>query len=405
LGAGPFFSDLPIMDQARLYELARKWTNGTITAPEQDELFSAYERTAEGEEAILLPEGFATDQAAHGARLLAAIRAKRTMEQEDQQEVPVMRPRRSWYRYVAAAAVIAGISLVVVWYTSRTPAGELTGQQGTRPTPTIVPGRETAVLTLADGTTITLDSASHGALARQGNMQITQLSGGQITYKAHGEADGQVLMNTMRTPKGGRYRVVLPDGTKAWLNAASAITYPVVFTASTRQVHIEGEVYLEIARDKTKPFIARVNQQSVIEVLGTSFNVHAYPDEGDIRTTLLEGGIKVKNGTGDQGTVLRPGQQSRQENGQATTVSATVDIEQVMAWKNGYFHFAGATVEAVMRQIERWYDVTVVYEGQPPTDRLMGEMPMEAPIDRVLNILGGVGVHFRVEGKVITVTR
>jgi len=274
----------------------------------------------------------------------------------------------------------------------------------------IGPGGDKAVLTLSDGTTIGLDSAGNGAIAQQGNVSIVKLANGRISYQLTSTAAGAAMMNTMRTPRGGQYQLTLPDGTQVWLNAASSITYPTVFAEKERQVKISGEVYFEVAKNREKPFIATVEGLSSVEVLGTRFNVNSYINEGPVKTTLLEGSVKVRSmapgsglpGTPPPATILTPRQQA-QVSGQRLSVADNADIDKVMAWKNGLFNFNDASLEEVMRQLARWYDVEVVYEKGIPDIRFEGEISRNMKLSDLLKVLARAEVKFRMEGRRLVV--
>lgn len=266
----------------------------------------------------------------------------------------------------------------------------------------VAPGGDKAILTLSDGATITLDSAANGAIAQQGNSSIVKLANGQISYRLKGEATGEAMMNTMRTPRGGQYRLTLPDGTQVWLNAASSITYPTAFVAKERKVAISGEAYFEVAENKEKPFIVDVDGKSAVEVLGTHFNVNSYADENAVRTTLLEGRVKVSNPEA-AAVVLSPGQQAivlsdRQPAApQRISVINKADLDKVMAWKNGLFNFEDANLQEVMRQLERWYDLEVVYEKGVPDIEFGGKISRNIKLSDLLKVLARAEVKFRLE--------
>jgi transmembrane sensor len=297
-------------------------------------------------------------------------------------------------KFAAAAAVLILISSgVYLWlYNASTSSAIIARQQLP-----IVPGKEQATLTLSDGSVIVLDSTGAGKIGQQGNVEIIKSADGKVAYNSNGVSGNQVMMNTMSTPRGGKYQLKLPDGTNVWLNAASSITYPAVFTGTNRTVKITGEIYFEVTQNKQQPFIVNIDEKSSVEVLGTSFNVNSYTDEQMVKTTLLEGSVRINHSQ-----ILKPGQQSVFNNKNISINKP--DIEQVMAWKNGYFNLDGLDIKTVMKQIERWYDVEVVYEGVIPMDKLMGELPMDASIEQVLRVLKKIQVHFRIEGRKIIVT-
>ncbi len=274
------------------------------------------------------------------------------------------------------------------------------------------PGKDGAILTLIDGTQLVLDSMSNGLITTQNGIRVI-LNNGQVTYTADDDiAAASVAYNTMTTPKGRQFQLMLPDGSKVWLNAASSIRYPVIFSGSERKVDITGEAYFEIARNESMPFRVSTGNGAEIEVLGTHFNVNSYNDEGRISTTLLEGSVKV-TGSGTAGVVLIPGQQVQVNNNNDRSSGNTsqvkvlnnVDVERVMAWKNGVFNFQDAKLEEVMRQLERWYDIEVVYEkGIPPPLEFFGKMGRDLPLSTVLRGLNLSKVNFRIEeGKRLVV--
>ncbi len=287
------------------------------------------------------------------------------------------------------------------------------------------PGKNGAILTLADGSKVVLDSLGNGVIATQNGAKVL-LQNGQVAYSAPGRehspsgAEGaptaDVTYNMMTTPKGRQFRLVLPDGTRVWLNAASSLRYPTLFAGTERKVEITGEAYFEVAQDAKMPFIVKVNETTEIQVLGTHFNVNSYNDEATINTTLLEGSVRIAY-AGEK-AVLEQGQQAQvntqpsgivagQLSGGATGQSANgpikivrdVNVEKVVAWKNGVFDFEDASLEQVMRQLERWYDIEVVYEKNIPKLEFIGKMGRDLTLSNVLRGLELSKVHFRMEGE------
>ncbi|HET6995940.1 MAG TPA: FecR domain-containing protein [Chitinophagaceae bacterium] len=340
--------------------------------------------------------------------ILQKIRATEPAIAGSSGKQPTYRLNRNWFRYAAAAAVLAIVATGVVLLTNKKSGQSVASGNGYSQND-LLPGGDKAVLTLSDGSKIILDSASNGVLTHQGNATVVKLSNGKLAYSLNGAATGKEgVYNTMTTPRGGKYQLRLPDGTDVWLNAESSITYPTTFTGTSRKIALTGEAYFEVAKDKTKPFIVNVNNRSEVEVLGTHFNINSYSDESGIKTTLLEGSVRVTNGVAvvGPGVILRPGQQSSiTANVNGISITNDADLEQVLAWKNGYFHFNRADIRTVMRQIARWYDVEVVYEGTVPDDKFVGELPMDANASQVLSALEKIGVHFRIEEKRIVVTQ
>lgn len=310
----------------------------------------------------------------------------------------------------AAASVIvlaAGASFWILHQRNTKPARTAVA------TADIAPGRNGAILTLADGTQVVLDSLGNGVIAQQNGAEV-RLQNGQLAYDARGEAVGAILYNTMSTPKGRQFQITLPDGTRVWLNAASSIRYPTVFTGRERRVEIAGEAYFEIAKNEKMTFHVNVNNRMDVEVLGTHFNVNAYDNETGINTTLLEGSLRITSGRaadlavkdrGLQGNavVLKPGQQAQVPASRQMTSGIKVvnnaDIDKVMAWKNGLFYFDGASLAEIMRQLERWYDIEVVYEKGVPAIDFEGKMTKDIPLNGLLIALERSDVHFRIEGR------
>ncbi|SMD08493.1 FecR family protein [Pedobacter africanus] len=257
-----------------------------------------------------------------------------------------------------------------------------------------LPGRNEAILVLADGSRIILGQAAKGTLATEGNTLISKVDEGQLNYKASVKdsktSNAIPKYNTISTPKGGQYRVVLPDGTIVWLNAASSIRFPTSFDAAQRNVELTGEAYFEVAVNRAKPFNVAAGKTNV-RVLGTHFNVMAYPDEASVNTTLLEGSVKVS--TDKTEGILRPGEQAQALNGKIAI--KMVDPEEAVAWKKGYFYFKDADIRTVMRQVSRWYDVEVEYQGNVQKMAFSGKMYRNVDILKMLEALSYFNVDYK----------
>jgi transmembrane sensor len=264
----------------------------------------------------------------------------------------------------------------------------------------VQPGGNKAVLALGNGETVLLDEAKPGEVARQGNTQVYKTANGEVVYKSGDKSTEEFVYHTLSTPRGGQYKLLLPDGSNVWLNSASSVRYPTVFAGAERTVEVTGEVYFEIAHDASKPFVVKVNEMD-IRVLGTHFNVNAYSDERSVNTTLLEGSVMLSKG--GYTAKLRPGQQAQIADRTDFKLLNDVDVDEVVAWKNGYFSFNRADLHTVMRQIARWYDVTISYEGQIPHREFVGKIKRNNNASEVLKILQESKVHFRIEGKKIIV--
>jgi len=310
--------------------------------------------------------------------------------------------RRRWGWAAAAAALILIFSGTYFIYKNRDIGSP---RLAIVPVKTDVPpGGNKAVLTLANGSKIILDSAANGTLARQGNTKIIKTDSGRLIYTAAKEKPIEISYNTLSTPRGGQFQLILPDGTKVWLNSASTITYPTAFTGNNRSISISGEAYLEVAHNMAKPFIVSVAGQQVL-VLGTHFNINSYPEEATTRTTLLEGSVRItKNG---RHVLLKPGQQGVTANDPGTPieVSSGVDLDNVMAWKNGIFEFNNLDFKSIMRQVSRWYDVDVQYSADPGLASFGGGISKQLTLLQVLHLLEGSGLHLTLDHKTIIVNK
>jgi ferric-dicitrate binding protein FerR (iron transport regulator) len=307
-----------------------------------------------------------------------------------------------WRRVAVAAAIMILLGAGTYLWVIRTHENKTVA--ATQVQTDVLPGGNKAVLTLADGSTIILDSAKNGALAQQGNANIVKTNNGELAYTILNEKPTEVLFNTLATPRGGQYQLVLPDGSKVWLNAASSIRYPTVFTGKERKVEIKGEAYFEVAHDKTKPFyvhFSAAGHEGAVQVLGTHFNVNAYEDEAMVKATLLEGSVKVIRDAAS--TMLKPGEQAVLSANSPLTIDHSPSIDQVMSWKNGQFYFSNSDIETIMRQMARWYDVEVVYKNHPE-DQYTVSLSRNVPVSKLLKYLElSGGVKFKIEGKKIVV--
>ena len=395
-----------------LEELYHRWVTGKASAAERELLMQLLaEPRHEAKARQLIAEAIEANETNSSLTMseerlqmiLHSIVGEEGMENENGAVKPVRRIDMRWLRY--AAVLVLAIGSWLIYRNLRTdknvqtPADHLANIQ---------PGRDRAILTLSDGSTILLDSASYGTLATQGEVLITKTGDGDIIYNAKGAEDGEVMMNTMSTPRGGQYHLVLPDGTEVWLNAASSIRYPTIFKGENRKVEVTGESFFQVAKDKSKPFIVSLPNRSEIEVLGTSFNVNAYADESSVNTTLVNGSVRVVSVTDPAARiVLKPGQQARFAKGdqhKAFTVLDRADIEKVTAWKNGQFNFEGTSLQDAMKQLSRWYDVEIVFDKEVYArglqhSKLVGGIRRDLSLANVLELLNVMGLHFRMEAE------
>ncbi|WP_353138761.1 FecR family protein [Pseudopedobacter sp.] len=319
------------------------------------------------------------------------------------QEIAKKEPKKSLLKkwmVAAAAIVILGFSATLYILYHKETNNAVTQQQD------ILPGGNKAVLTLADGTTISLDDAANGELAKQKNTIVRKTEDGQLVYirksTAHSETIGKEVLNTITTPKGGQYQLILPDGTKVWLNSMSSLEFPAEFNGTERNVELKGEAYFEVAKNKKMAFKVKVGN-TVVEVLGTHFNVMAYADEQNYKTTLLEGSVKVGIASIGKSVILRPGQQARIAKNNDIKVQEA-NLEETVAWTNGYFQFSRESIQDIMKKFERWYDIEVVYEGDIPKEEFVGKIRRGVTLSQALKILKLSEVNFKIEGRKVTVS-
>ncbi|WP_126244054.1 FecR family protein [Chitinophaga rhizosphaerae] len=387
------------MSNARIQYLVNRFFEGASSEDERQELADWVNRSA-SDAALqsVLEEAWRNYEPSAADRQLGEVAMERVYARISE-ETDRTRMRISWWKPAAAAAVLllAGLG---IWKGTR-PAQEPLANVQEEITNDVMPGGEKAVLTLSNGRQIVLDSAADGLLAQQGGTSVNKLSNGQLVYDGKDNRGGEIVYNTMTTPRGGQYRLTLPDGTKAWLNSASSITFPTAFAGAVRSVAITGEVYLEVSKDEKKPFTVKADGVG-IAVLGTHFNVSAYPEDGAVRTTLLEGKVKVSTAAGTR--TIAPGEQAQAGNGRLD-VRQNVNLDQVMGWKNGRFVFEGEPIARVMNQLSRWYDVEVG-DIEQVDDRFYLDLPRSKKLSDVLKALELTGkVKFKIEGKKIIVMK
>lgn len=383
----------PFDNRQALIQIFQKYLDGHATPEEQRFVEAWYESF--GKDAGI-SETYTEEQ-------LGQMEAR--MEYELKKRMEASRPRPLWkslHRLVTpsrvAAAVFLILSLAGAWYImSNQGSKETMTDESTLHAIDLPPGSDQGILTLTDGSQIVLGSVSTGMLARQGNTLIQKIEDGLVAYTGE-DASLEPGLNTLTVPSGGKYSLVLPDGSRVWLNAESSITFPTAFSGRKRSVKISGEVYFDVAKDPARPFIVQVGNNRQIRVLGTQFNVNAYSDEEEITTTLLEGSVEILPG-GNAGLAVRlkPGEQAAfSETGQIS-VRHGVNTDEIVAWKNGMFHFEKADIQSVMRQISRWYNVEVVYEGPLPNRSFSGKIDRQSNASEALDILRFTGLNFRID--------
>jgi transmembrane sensor len=312
-------------------------------------------------------------------------------------DLSMLRQRRmSAFKWIAAASVLIILSVAGYFYVNiKNNTSQLAIKANTAD---VAPGKTGATLVLENGKQIVLDNLQNGIISNEGGAEVA-LQGGQLIYGNNIHIK-TVTYNTLQTPKGRQFQIQLPDGTKAWLNSSSSIKYPTVFQGEKREVQLSGEVYLEVEKNVNQPFHVILENGRSIEVLGTRFNVNAYSNENEIKTTLLEGSIKLHDN--NESVIVRPGQQARIKNKEKIKLTEA-DNEEVLAWMNGYFQFNEADLQEVLRQLVRWYDVEVEYTGELPKASFVGQIPRTATLSQVLKVLSNSGVNFTIENKTIII--
>lgn len=306
-----------------------------------------------------------------------------------------------WKRIVAAAAVTGLLLGAGITYWGRKPHQSPASVRGAYYSGDVRPGRNHALLTLANGKVFDLDSNSAPQLVLQSNAKLIKNKAGQWVYHSPVGDSAAEVYNTISAPRGGQFPFVLEDGTKIWLNAASSLRFPAVFHGPSREVTLEGEAYFDVAPNAKSTFLVHTAGMTV-SVLGTSFNLNAYTDESAIRTTLIHGAVRVTEGK--TSALLQPGEQaSLRSDGTVNTVKDPEVVDAAIAWRNGYFSFDEEDIETVMRQISRWYNVDVRYEGPVTKATFGGDIERDLTLVQVLQVLEKSQVHFRLEGNILTV--
>jgi transmembrane sensor len=399
------------MEKDRINALIAKYFNGTITANERAELMRSYD--LQSDQDIEWMADSLNEPALVKQRMLLNIR----------QEIfpkKISRVNRVPYRFIYAAATLF-IAATAGWLFLRQSPKPVASAPQTQ-TVKIKPGSDKATLTLATGKQIVLDHVEPGKIVENGGVRVLKTKEGQVVFTVIAQASAQPQLSTISTPKGGQYEVVLPDGTKVWLNSASSIRFPTAFTGRERRVSLEGEAYFEVAKVMIKvegaakdkgarmPFIVESKGQQV-EVLGTHFNIMAYDNENSIKTTLLEGSVRVAL-SGDNPIISRrsnivtllPGQQAELNKSNRRMVVQEVSTKAAIAWKNGIFMFAHEDMRSILNKISRWYDVEVIYKNTSTDHRYSGNISRFDEVTEVLKTMEMTGtVHFEIKGRRIYV--
>ncbi|MBB6126131.1 FecR family protein [Mucilaginibacter lappiensis] len=401
------------MNKARLHNLLHQYLNGLISEADCIELLDYINNAGTDEiaDAVIVdlvdlekaPQFGEKQTDEILQRIQSDFRFKESPHVKKEQASVFSIYKNKWLQIAAACFLLLMGGMLYVRRQSKSNTN--TGHFAASPKTPILPGSSKAFLTMANGKIILLSNATNGILAKTNSGSVLKTRNGQIVYNSidgvkanNGQAIGD---NILTTPKGGEYEVVLPDGTKVWLNAASSISYPVAFIGHDRQVKLVGEAYFEVAKNKDKPFYVNINNVQV-RVLGTHFNIEAYNDDEKIKTTLLEGAVQITKN--DAHSTLAPGQQAVINKNSNSIIVSTADIDDAMAWKNGYFIFDHDNIQGIMKKVSRWYDVDVAYQGNFNDLKFGGTFYRSKSIEELLQHLESVGnIHLVIKGRRIIV--
>jgi len=401
------------MNKARLHRLLHQYLNGLISEDDCIELLDYINNAGTDEIADIVNVDLVdlekapqfgekqTDEILQ--RIQSDFRFKESSQAKKVQTNVFRMYKNRWLQIAAACFLLLTGGILYVWHQSKVKTNE-NQFTASRKTP-ILPGSNKAFLTMANGKVIFLSNATNGILAKTNSGKVLKIRNGQIVYNTV-DADKanevqHISYNTLTTPKGGEYEAILPDGTKVWLNAASSLSFPVAFTGHDRQIKLTGEAYFEVAKNKNKPFYVNINDVQ-IRVLGTHFNIEAYNEDEEIKATLLEGAVQVTKN--EAHSILAPGQQAVINKNSNNIVVSAADIDDAMAWKNGYFIFDHDNIQGIMKKVSRWYDVDVTYQGGFADLKFGGTFYRSKNIEELLQHLESVGnIHFTIKGRRIIV--
>lgn len=383
------------MEEAEFKNLLGKYLEGNCTKEELIALETWYIK--EGNKDHIQDQGLNEAKEVIWNRLVARSGTQLSEVQKQSKE-------RSLYWKLGIASSIL-IVLTAGFYSYRAYRTSQTLKTSSVRAENILPGGNKAILTLSNGTKVVLDETHNGQLAKNSGIQIVKLSDGQLLYKMSDRKNsmGSTEYNTIETPLGGQYQIILEDNTKVWLNAGSSLKYPVVFNAKRREVELTGEGYFEVSKDKQRRFLVKTETEQV-EVFGTHFNINAYKNEHLVKTTLLEGSVKVSKKGTEGSAFLEPGQQSEFSKGKFQIIH--VDAEEAIAWKNGYFVFDNDDLKTALRKVARWYSVDIDYKEELGDVQIGGSVSKFSDVNKVLSVLHlTTGLNFKIEGRRLIVSR
>lgn len=383
--------NVPKTDQ-EFRELARKCELGTATEAEQKAFDEAYDKLSVRHEHW--NPNLMGDEDSVKQDIFARLEQNIVKHESNKK-------RLYFYKYAAAFAILFSVSLV---FYSQIHKNKAVNQVVSNKTRKEGQNHNKAYLTLANGSKISLTDAANGKILLEAGISVSKTSDGQIVYHVLGDDNNEKpTINTISTPAGGQYLVVLPDNSKAWLNASSSITFPTKFINKDRNVTATGEVYFEVFKDANHPFKVE-SGEAVVSVLGTHFNIMNYDDEPNTQVTLMEGSVKLNLSGVSQ--IIKPGEQAYFAHNTDRIMLKTIDTDDVIGWKNGYFNFDNTSIDQVMREIKRWYDVDVTYEGPKPKISITAMISRNNKIDKILDLIRkSGGIDFQINNKQIIVKK
>lgn len=386
----------------KMDELFKKYMNGLLSPDEQEELAGLIKHLSDEQLSDYLKRYWDTNQL--NDQILSEQTVEAIYQRIVRREAPVKKViplvRRRWLQIAASLIFIFLTGTMVYLYRSTEP--ESSPEFGALHKKDLEPGGNRAILKLADGTEVDLDKSANGVIASQANVSVVKLDNGQLQYQPSDQKSDVVQYNTVETPRGGQYRLILPDSSVVLLNSESSICFPVAFNSHERKVEVSGEVYFEVSEDKARPFIVYHGGMRV-QVYGTHFIVLAYPDEALAKTTLLEGSVKVSHGADNM--MLKSGQQAVLDARGNLKMNPEVSITKESAWVNGIFLFDHSGIQEIMTQISRWYNVDVEYRGTVTKRTFSGIVNRNSKVSQVLQIMERAGIRFEIEGDKIIVTK
>jgi transmembrane sensor len=381
-------------DAYRVAYLVAGYIRHTLTDPERDELDEWV--TASQDNMRLFAELTDEKNIERGLKERGMYDADKAVQQlrkklrRTKRQVPARKVRMYAYGIAACFIILIGVFFLYKILRDRKPQKAIVEKTD------LAPGGDKAILTLSNGKKIILDSI-RGNILQQGDLKLVN-ENGRLSYEGKTQ---EIEYHTLTTLRGGQYKIILPDGTAVWLNAASSLKYPTAFAGVERLVELNGEGYFEVTKDKTKPFKVKLKNDAIVEVLGTHFNIMAYDDEQGTRTTLLEGTVKLIQSSSS--VMISPGEQAEINKDGKITLNKNVDTEEIIAWKNGMFEFHDEPIDEIMRQVARWYDVDIKYEAQP-MDHFNATISRNVPVSKLFHWLESTDrVHFTIQDKTIIV--